>query len=429
MKNLFKKLVISILTLEARLVLKRFNPKIIAVVGSVGKTTSKDAIYTALSSSKYVRKNIKSFNSEIGAPLTILGLPTGWSNPGIWVSNIIKGAIVAFKFSYPKILILETGVDRPGDMDRIGKWLSPDVIVYTTFPLVPVHVEYFNSPQEVIAEKKKLIKYMKKDGVLILNGDDSEVIKIKNSADKLTYIYGSDPKSDISFSNESIVYKDEKPVGISFKVNYQGNVIPINLPGVLGVQHVFPVVSALAVGIVEKIPFLDMAQAFKKHEPPKSRMSLVEGINGSTIIDDTYNSSPAALTKAIEVFDTVRTDGSKIIVVGDMLELGKFSEREHRHIGRLVAKVKPDFLHVVGPRAVDIFKEAIKEGFDESRVFQYANSNEVGDELIKQLENNSVVLVKGSQGSRMEKIVKKIMNKPEDAKKLIARQEDYWLDN
>jgi UDP-N-acetylmuramoyl-tripeptide--D-alanyl-D-alanine ligase len=124
MKNTFKQIVIKVLHLQSRLVLLRFKPKIIAVVGSVGKTSTKDAIYTALKDSLYIRKNQKSFGSEIGVPLTILGFNNAWNNYFMWAWYMISGFFVVFSFSYPKWLVIEAGIDRPGDMDVLGKILK-----------------------------------------------------------------------------------------------------------------------------------------------------------------------------------------------------------------------------------------------------------------------------------------------------------------
>jgi len=126
MKEIFKKIIIFILILESKLVLLKFKPKIITVTGSVGKTSTKDAIYTALENNLKVRKNQKSFNSEIGTPLTILGLENAWSNPLLWVKNFFLGLFVIFKKDYPDWLILEVGSDHPGDVRKVGKWLKPD---------------------------------------------------------------------------------------------------------------------------------------------------------------------------------------------------------------------------------------------------------------------------------------------------------------
>ena len=176
MKNAFKHLVVTIITLEAKYLLRRKRPKIIAVTGSVGKTTMKDAIYAVVKNHYSARKSEKSFNSEIGIPLTILGLPNAWSSPLGWFKNIFDGAWIAlFSGQYPQLLVIEAGVDRPGDMKRLTEWMRPDIVVITRLPDVPVHVEFFSSPEEVVKEKLLLAGALQSDGVLIYNHDDTRL--------------------------------------------------------------------------------------------------------------------------------------------------------------------------------------------------------------------------------------------------------------
>lgn len=408
----------------------RFKPRIIAVTGNVGKTSAKDSIYTALSKSLYIRKNQKSFNSEIGTPLTILGLQNAWNSPLLWTLNILKGALVPFTFKYPKWLVLEVGVDRPGDIDRVAKWLKPDIAVFTTFPTVPVHVEYFNSPEDVIKEKKKLIKYLKVDGELILNADDPKVLKCKEDSKRKVVTYGIHEPADVTLTHDSVIYEDfeglKVPTGISFRVNYGGNSVPVALHGVLGVQHMYPVISAIATGLSIGIPFLDMTSALGYHKPPLGRMNLIDGINRSTIIDDSYNASPVAMEKAIDALSSLEISGQKIAVLGDMLEIGHFSAREHKRIGEYVANNKINHLFAIGLRSKDIARSAIESGMNESNVHWFNKSEEAIEEIQKLINPGSAILVKGSQGIRTEKIVVGIMKDPSRRKELLVRQEDIW---
>ena len=166
MKSFLKTIITSILTVEARLVLWKYKPKIVAVTGSVGKTSTKDAIYTILKHHGIVRKSQKSFNSEIGIPLTILNCDNGWSNPFIWSKNIIEGLLLLLlPNKYPEILVLEVGADRPGDIKKVSQWLKPDVVVFTAIGKTPVHVEYFSSTDELVSEKANLVRALKPDGV------------------------------------------------------------------------------------------------------------------------------------------------------------------------------------------------------------------------------------------------------------------------
>lgn len=430
MKEIFKKIIFSILILEAKLVLLRFKPKIISIVGSVGKTSTKDAIYTALQNNLKVRKNQKSFNSEIGVPLTILDLETGWGNPFSWIKNIFLGLLVPLKKDYPEWLILEVGADHPGDVSNVAKWLKPNVVVVTALPKIPVHVEFFSSPEALNEEDLSIIKYMNKDGTLVLNSDDKFVLAAKERFSGNVYTYGSDINSTISFSNENIVYSDlenvKLPNGVSFKIINSGNSVPIFLPNVLGVQHILPVTAAIAVGLSQGVPFLDMINSFSTFQAPRGRMNLILGKNKSIIIDDTYNASPIAMQKAVEVLSEVETNGNKVAVLGDMLEIGQYSSAEHKRIGEQVAKSKIDILVSVGIRAQSISQSAVDVGMNKDSVFHFKDYKGVADFLLNYLKPGTVVLVKASQGSRLEKVVADIISEDLDKTDLLVRQEENW---
>ena len=142
-KNFLKKIVAAILRVEAEFVLAKYEPKVVGVAGSVGKTSTKDALVTVLSGSHFVRGSQKSYNSEFGVPLTILDCRSAWLNPIGWLRNILEGlALIVFKNPYPEWLAVEVGADRPGDVQAVIKWLKLDAAVLTYFPAVPVQ-KYF----------------------------------------------------------------------------------------------------------------------------------------------------------------------------------------------------------------------------------------------------------------------------------------------
>ncbi len=430
LKQILKKIIVAILTLESKIVLWRFKPKIIAVTGSVGKTSTKDAIFTALSGSVKIRKNQKSFNSEIGTPLTILGLDNAWNDPLLWLKNIYLGAVVIFKKNYPEWLVLEIGVDRPGDIARVASWIKPNVVVITALPDIPVHVEYFSSPDAIVKEKLSLIKYMKKDGVVILNADDPLVFAEKDKTKHVVFTYGSEPNSTVSFSNAGITYEETDgikiPTGTTFKISYNGSTVPMMLPGVLGIQHILPVAASIAVGLSQNIPFLNMVNAFSKYEPARGRMNIILGKNQSVIIDDTYNASPIAMQKAVDVLGMIETNSNKIAVLGDMLEIGHFSASEHKKIGEQIARLKINILITVGVRAQCIAEGAISSGMNQDNVFVMRNNEDASKIVSEKIKSGSIILVKGSQGVRLEKVVGDLMLDESRKSELLVRQDSAW---
>jgi len=430
MKNIFKKIIIFILTFEAKLVLWKYKPKVVAITGSVGKTTTKDAIYFALSSGFHVRRSEKSFNSELGLPLTILGCQNAWTNPFLWLRNILKGFLLfILPNKFPSWLVLEIGADRPGDIESVSKWLRSDVVVYTRMPTVPVHVEFFAKIEDVVKEKSFLIESLRESGNLVINADDEKCMSFKSLRRAGRFAsYGLEESADFFASNYKVLYLEQNgnlPAGITFKVNFKGNSIPINIQGVLGMQYVYPILAGVAVGVGEGLNTLNIAEGFKKFEMPRGRMNLIKGIKNSIIVDDSYNSSPVAVEEALKALGGVDTEGRKIAVLGDMLELGKHSAGSHQAIGSLI-KDYCDVLVTVGIRSREIAQVALNNAMPENNIFQFDDSKSAGSFLQNMIVENDVVLVKGSQSIRCERVVAEIMAEPENKERLLVRQEKEW---
>jgi len=429
MKNLLKSFIVFILQSEARLVMLKYKPKIIGVTGSVGKTGAKDAIFAVIENHFFAYKSKKSYNSEIGIPLTILMIDTGWKSPMLWLRNIVRGIfLIILKNHYPKLLVLEIGIDRPGDMKRAIKLARPDISVFTTFPETPAHVEYFKNSKEIHNEKWILAKNTKKGGTIIINGDDNILVeKEKELRDDCRVIrYGLNEGNDIRATNIHI-FGNGSPKGITFKIDYEGNNVPIKILGVLGVGYVYSALSAIAVGISEGLNLVEISQAFLSFSPPPGRVRILEGIEGSTLIDDTYNSSPNAAKMAIGILKEVN-GARKIAILGDMLELGNFTVSEHKDLGKFVAENAIDLLYTVGPRAQSIAKGANDSGMLKKNIKEFLDSKKAGESLAKIIQKGDVVLIKGSQRMRLERAVEALLLHPEQKQKLLVRQEKEWFD-
>ncbi len=426
MKQVFKHIIVAILTLEARVLLMRTRPHIIGITGSVGKTSTKDAIYTVIKQKVHARKSEKSFNSEIGVPLTILGLPNGWSNPFRWIKNIFDGALTAlFPGKYPDWLVLEIGVDRPGDIKRLASWIKPDIVVLTRLPDVPVHVEFFSSPDAVIDEKRQLVEALKPDGIFVYNNDDEAIVKIKEGIRQQSIGYSRYSFSPFTASGDQIIYEKGIPEGLEFTLTHGADAVVVHVSGSLGVQHAYNYAAAIAIGSIFGIPLTECAESLRAHVPPPGRMRLVAGLKDTLIIDDTYNASPVAMERAIQSLKEVRTNGRKIAVLGDMMELGQYSVEAHEKAGHQIGRVA-DMLFTVGIRARGIAEGAMAVGMKESAIRQYEDARLAGKELEEMLEENDIVLIKGSQSIRAERAVEEIMAHPEAAADLLVRQDKMW---
>lgn len=431
MKEIFKKAITYILRLESELVLWKYKPKIVSITGSVGKTSTKDAVYAVIASFSYVRKSEKSYNSEIGLPLTILGCPNGWNNPAIWIKNILKGLwLFIWPHKYPKWLVLEVGVGKPGDMKKTASWLKSDAVIITAIGETPVHIEFFNSRKHLVEEKAQLIRTLKRGGLLVLNADDETVLAMKAKSKNLAVTYGFKEGSDILASESSIFYSESgQPKGVTFRIDSGGNSLPVFIEGVFGTNHVYAALATLALSSGLKWNMLGAVDALKQYSVPPGRMCLLDGINESLIIDDTYNSSPFACELGLKTLGEIKSNksGRKIAVIGDMLELGKHTEESHKNIGKII-KDNAKILVVVGPRSQSVKAGALESGMDQKNIFDFSNSREAGDFLRTFVSKNDLVFVKGSQGMRMERAVEAILKNPEVKDKLLVRQEREWIE-
>lgn len=426
MRTFFKTLVITILTFEAKIMLKRAKPIVIAVTGSVGKTSTKDAIFTVLKDTYRTRKSQKSFNSEIGVPLSILALPNAWDSVWGWTQNIIDGFFIAF-FSrqYPQVLVLEMGVDRPGDMAKVTSWVKPDIVVVTRLPDVPVHVEYFGTPEAVVAEKMTLVTALKPDGVFIFNNDDPKLQAVAKEVRQKSFGFSRYLPSHFTTQNDTIIYHDDVPIGMSFQLVHVSEQVTIRIEGSIGAQHNYTVAAAAAVGHHLGVPLQTIATALQGHVSAPGRMQIIPGLKSTIIIDDTYNASPAAMELALQTLGEVRGAKRKIAVLGDMMELGQYSSAEHERIGALVPKFA-DILLTLGVRSRKIAEGALEHGMSEKVIWQYDDVARAGRELQALLQPGDVILVKASQSIRAERVVEEVMAEPERASTLLARQDSAW---
>lgn len=426
-KSLIKHIILTILTLEAKLVLKKYRPRIVAITGSVGKTSTRDAIYHVVKESFNTRKSEKNFNNEFGLPLSVLGLPTGWNKISVWIKNIIKGfSLLIGTRSYPELLILEVGADHPGDIAKITSWLPIDVAVVTAVGDIPVHVEFYASPEEVAKEKLSLLSGLKKGGVAVLNTDDSRIAPPSHlPRDARIITYGLDSSRDISGKNVTIQYNDAMPTGISYDITLSGNTHHVTLAHTIAVHSIYTTLAAMGAAHALDID-TDTALGRLPHiAPTPGRLRVIKGIQGSILIDDTYNAPPAAMESGLETLGSLASQGTKIAVLGDMLELGDYTQEAHEKAGTHAAKAC-DTLIVLGEHAQTVAQSAQKAGLSAEHIHIVENTEEASRMLSQIIDTDDIVFIKGSQGMRMERIVKELMAHPEEAAILLVRQEDAW---
>jgi UDP-N-acetylmuramoyl-tripeptide--D-alanyl-D-alanine ligase len=394
---------------------------VVGITGSVGKTFAKEAIFQVLSKKFLARKNEENFNNEIGVPMAVLGI------------NAVKFKTISYKLKaisyslwlsygwpgrkYPEVLVLELAADKPGDIQYLVNIVRPRIGVVTAVGEVPVHVEFYASPQAVAREKSKLIEQLPSDGLAVLNFDDQTVIDMREKTRAKVITFGFSNLADVWISDTSYFAADEgKDVGgLSFKINHNGVFVPAKMKNLIGVHQLYGILAAVAVGLHFGMNLVDICGALDGIEPPKHRMNLLRGVKNTTIIDDSYNASPLSMRAALDSLNDFAMAkaslsgkvGRKIAVLGDMRELGKYEIEAHRAVGNLAGE-RADILITVGAAAKFIADSAANQ-MKPNSIFSFDTADEAKLKVQEIIKEGDVVLIKGSRAMQMEKVVEEIM--------------------
>lgn len=421
------------LRVMAILILKKYKPRVIGITGSVGKTSSKEAIYAVLSNHFRVRKTEKNYNNEIGLPLTIIGVESGERSFWKWLGISFKWlAFIIFPLKYPEILILEMGADRPGDIRYLTSFILCEASVITE--ISGSHLEYFKTVDKIAQEKWMLVDNLVPKGFAAINLDNSKLKKLtsQNKRNDINFLtFGFSPEADIQATDVLYNYSngefgDSKEIkGLSFKLNYKGTSIPVRLNNILAKHNIYAALSAIAIGLAFKLNLVEIAGALENFSMPTGRMNLISGIKNTSVIDDTYNSSPISAISALDVLKDIKAP-RKIVVMGDMLELGPEMESGHKDVAKKFLEIKSGIFFAVGERMLFAAEELRKHNISQERLFVFSDPMSAGKKLRKIIESGDLILVKGSQGMRMEKIVEEIMAEPQKSDELLCRQSEVW---
>jgi UDP-N-acetylmuramoyl-tripeptide--D-alanyl-D-alanine ligase len=329
--------------------------------------------------------------------------------------------------NYPEILVLEMGADKPGDIAYLTD-IAPCKVGVLTY-IAHAHTEYFKTVKKIAQEKRTIVSHLSDDGFAVVNFDNEMVME--NAKTKAEIIsFGFKEGADFQATDVNIITDQETgwPTGLNFKVNHAGHIVPVFLPGIMA-EHLIPAALAgMAIGHIFGVNLVDAAAALRELKPLPGHMCLIPGIKKTMIIDDTYNSSPEPTKSALKTLaNIVLKEGSeRYAVLGDMLELGAETENLHREIGLRVAETGVNVLVTVGEASKHTAAAAREGGMDEHRVISFADSNSAGRFLQDTIKQGDVILVKGSQGVRMERVVKELMADPLSAKDLLVRQTGEW---
>lgn len=420
MKQFLKSIAIHILAFSARSVVRRYHPRIVMITGSVGKTSTKDAVAAVLTKRFLVRKSEKSFNSEFGVPFTILGVGNPWGNPLAWISIIKRTlALLILPNHYPNMLVLEVGADRPGDLARILRIVTPDVVVVTRLPEIPVHVEAYTSPEAVREEEFSPAFALPPAAPLIIPADDPHVGEMALRIPAHIVSYGVTSDAMVRITDVNFYENEGKVAGMIANATVNNEHGRLIVAGSVGKTQLLPVAAALAVANAFEIALPEALIALEHYEPPMGRGRLLAGKNNSIIIDDSYNASPAAVEEALATLKSFPRAKRRIAVLGDMLELGRYSVAEHERIGAIV-DASADIIVAIGIRA-----RAFATTSKNIEIMLFDSSHAAALALTDFVCEGDVILVKGSQSIRTERIVEALLANPSDVTRLV-RQERRW---
>lgn len=352
---------------------KRYEMPIVAVTGSVGKTTTREMITHALSSAKRTFHTEKNFNSQIGVPITLSRMS-----------------------SLDEIAVLELGISEPGQMDILSDMVRPDMAVVTTIGVA--HIEFMKTQENIRKEKLSIIHCMKEDGTLFLNGDDP-LLKDSVEAENLTcktLFYGTEEWCD--YYAKDIVYHENYT---TFTCVHDSTEVYVTL-NALGKHNVGNCVVALAVANENGIPMEVASKDFISFEGQRQQIIRIE--NKFTMIDDTYNASPDSMKASINVLCDMPCEGRRVAVIGDMFELGENEVLYHREIGEFLLGKSLDEVVVIGKLSQNI-KQVLDENETDIRTYSFADSEEASIYLMATLKSEDIVLIKASNGMNLKEIV------------------------
>lgn len=347
-----------------------YSPRTIGITGSNGKTTTKNLSVSVLQKRYSVLGTEHSYNSTIGLPLTLLRLG-----------------------QKSEVLILEMGSNRPGEIAYLARLSRPNVGLITN--VSETHVANLSNKEGVIREKQALFESLSPDGTAIVNVDDDAVARMETRAWRFTY--GLDRRADVSGRVEKTAEGDELVVDTDLRIRLQQ-------PGVHLARNVL---AAVAIGLHFKVPPKLIREAVEESALPSGRGELIQ-YNGVTFINDSYNANLASTLAGLEAMLQLPTGGRRIVVLGDMLELGRFSEEHHRLIGEYAAAQGIDEIFCYGPETRTTYCTAMSSGL---KAHHFDDKSELSRTLAQSLVTGDMVYIKGSRGMAMETVIEEAIQR------------------
>ncbi len=417
------------------MILWRYKPLVIGVAGSTGKSSTKEAIYYALRGSFRVVRSEGNLNTEIGLPLTIIRGDDAKRNVFLWIKNILRAFLLFIikNKNYPQVLVLEMSEDQPGLISYLTRLSRPKIGVISWIGEIPVHAVFYPRAESVYSEIQSLVRLLPSTGWAVLNADNPRVLaaKEKTKAQVITYGFSSSADVRISEYNLFVAGKDLSKTGMIIRLEYGGSYMPLKLERVFGQPQAYALAAATAVGLALGLNFVSVVQNLEKYKILKARTTLIKGVKNSWIFDDSYNSNPDALKSAIIIFqdlvnlikkEKIFALRRRIMVLGDMRELGKYSAEAHKQISPLL-KENADLLILVGQEMKITAEECKRIGVPPENIFWFANSKEAARKAKEIAKSGDLILVKGSRGVHLEEVTLNLMAEPQKASKYLCFEE------
>ena len=408
--NKKRQLLTNILIRLTTKVLNKYKPIVIAITGNVGKTSTKEAVFTILKSKYRCRRNEMNYNTPIGVAITVIGTKSGEGSLIAWCLNIL----FAFKLllfrqkDYPEILIIEMGADRPGDIEYLCNILKPKIGIITNIGDIPVHIEYFKNIEDLYYEKSKLIKCLPPEGAAILNYDNKKILDFKNLTNASVITYGFDEGAEVRASNFKIIPQNNLDESeMYFRIEHGGTSMPFQIAGVFGKNYAYAFLCAISVGIYFNINLVESLEYLKDYKKLPHRTNILPAIKNSWIIDDSYNASPVAVSFSLELLNTLPAN-RRIFVFGDMKELGSYTEQAHRQVGDEIIKYNIDLVINIGNYTENTYNQLINNGFKADNVYYFKNLLDAIDLLQNIIQTGDIILIKGSHSMGLDKIVQSL---------------------
>jgi len=356
------------------------DERFIGVTGSVGKTTCVAASQAVLSQKYKTLATKQNLDPVLNIPSTLLKL-----NPSV------------------KRVVLEMGIEYKGEMDFYLSLVRPKTAIVTKISYA--HNEFLGGINEILQEKGKLVESLDKDGVAILNWDDSYCRELGQVCKGNVIYFGTDANTCMVWAGNIKI----ENFATSFELNFGVERAKVNMK-LLGLHQIYPVLAAAALGVVNDIPLTKIKFALEKVEPLEHRMQVMPGPNGSVLLDDTYNCSPAALEGAVDTLLAIPAR-RRILVLGEMRELGSYSDELYRQIAQKIYKEKLDLVFL-GQGETQIIADELKSlGFWEERLQVNLQNSQLVSQLLKTLVKGDICLIKGSRAIRLDEVVKRITKK------------------